>query len=114
MIDCTFCKIAAEEISVKKLYDNGEILAFRDINPKAPVHILIIPRKHIATLNDLVSEDTNLVGQIYLVGKQLASDLGVANSGYRTVINCNRDANQIIFHIHMHLLAGRKFSWPPG
>ncbi len=114
MNDCIFCKIAAGEIPADIVYDDGEVLAFRDINPEAPVHLLLIPRRHIATLNDLSEADAALVGRLYLAGKQIAAKLGVAESGYRTVINCNRDAGQLVFHIHMHLLAGRELGWPPG
>lgn len=114
MSDCIFCRIATGEIPATTLYDDGEVLAFRDINPEAPVHILLIPRRHIATLNDLAAADAELIGRLYLAGKQVAAELGVAESGYRTVINCNRDAGQIVFHIHMHLLAGRELGWPPG
>ncbi len=114
MNDCIFCKIAAGEIPADIVYDDGEVLAFRDINPEAPVHLLLIPRRHIATLNDLSEADAALVGRLYLAGKQIAVELGVAESGYRTVINCNRDAGQLVFHIHMHLLAGRELGWPPG
>lgn len=114
MTDCIFCKIAAGEIPATKVYDDGEVLAFRDINPEAPVHLLVIPRRHIATLNDLTEADAALIGQLYLAAKQVATELGVAESGYRTVINCNRDAGQIVFHVHMHLLAGRELGWPPG
>ena len=114
MNDCLFCKIAAGEIPADIVYDDGEVLAFRDINPEAPVHLLLIPRRHIATLNDLSEADAALVGRLYLAGQQIAMELGVAESGYRTVINCNRDAGQLVFHIHMHLLAGRELGWPPG
>lgn len=114
MTDCIFCKIAAGEISATKVYDDGEVLAFRDINPEAPVHLLVIPRRHIATLNDLTEADATLIGRLYLAAKQVAIELGVAENGYRTVINCNRDAGQIVFHVHMHLLAGRELGWPPG
>lgn len=114
MSDCILCRIATGEIPATKLYDDGEILAFNDINPEAPVHVLLIPRRHIATLNDLEAGDTDLIGRLYLAGKQVATELGVAESGYRTVINCNRDAGQIVFHIHMHLLARRELGWPPG
>jgi histidine triad (HIT) family protein len=114
MTDCIFCKIAAGEIPVASLYDDGEVLAFRDINPEAPVHLLIIPRRHIATLNDLTETDAALIGRLYLAGRQVAAELGVAESGYRTVINCNSDAGQLVFHVHMHLLAGRELGWPPG
>ncbi len=114
MTDCIFCKIAAGEIPATKVYDDGEVLAFRDINPEAPVHLLVIPRRHIATLNDLTAADVALIGRLYLAAKQVATELGVAENGYRTVINCNRDAGQIVFHVHMHLLAGRELGWPPG
>ena len=114
MNDCIFCKVAAGEIPADIVYDDGEVLAFRDINPEAPVHLLLIPRRHIATLNDLSEADAALVGRLYLAGQQIAVELGVAESGYRTVINCNRDAGQLVFHIHMHLLAGRELGWPPG
>ncbi|HRF63598.1 MAG TPA: histidine triad nucleotide-binding protein [Candidatus Competibacter sp.] len=114
MTDCIFCKIAAGEIPATKVYDDGEVLAFRDINPEAPVHLLVIPRRHIATLNDLTEADAALIGRLYLAAKQVATELGVAENGYRTVINCNRDAGQIVFHVHMHLLAGRELGWPPG
>jgi histidine triad (HIT) family protein len=114
MNDCIFCKIAAGEIPADIVYDDGEVLAFRDINPEAPVHLLLIPRRHIATLNDLSEADAALVGRLYLAGQQIAVKLGVAENGYRTVINCNRDAGQLVFHIHMHLLAGRELGWPPG
>ena len=114
MTDCIFCKIAAGEIPTAKLYDAGEVVVFRDINPEAPVHLLVIPRRHIPTLNDLTEADAALIGRLYLAGKQVAAELGVAERGYRTVINCNRDAGQIVFHVHMHLLAGRELGWPPG
>lgn len=114
MTDCLFCRIAADEIPAAKLYDDGEVLVFRDINPEAPVHLLLVPRRHIPTLNDLTEADATLIGRLYLAGQRVAAELGVAESGYRTVINCNRDAGQIVFHIHMHLLAGRELGWPPG
>lgn len=112
--DCIFCKIAAGEIPANQVYDDGEVLAFHDINPEAPVHLLIIPRRHIATLNDLKEADTAVIGRLYLAARRIATELGVADCGYRTVINCNRDAGQIVFHVHMHLLAGRELGWPPG
>lgn len=114
MTDCIFCKIAAGDIPATSLYDDGEVLAFRDIHPEAPIHLLIIPRRHIATLNDLTEADAVLVGRMHLAAKQLAAELGVAESGYRLVTNCNHDAGQLVFHIHMHLLAGRELGWPPG
>ena len=114
MTDCIFCKIAAGDIPATTVYDDGEVLAFRDINPEAPTHLLIIPRRHISTLNDLTDADAALIGRMHLAAKQLAAELGVADSGYRLITNCNRDAGQLVFHIHTHLLAGRELGWPPG
>jgi histidine triad (HIT) family protein len=114
MTDCIFCKIIARDISADIVYDDEQVLAFRDIQPQAPVHVVIIPKHHIATLNDLSSADAELVGRLYLAAKQVANELGVAQSGYRTLINCNRDAGQYVMHVHMHLLAGRPMGWPPG
>ena len=114
MTDCIFCKIIDGQIPAETLYRDEEVVAFNDINPQAPVHVLIIPQRHIATLNDLTEEDGNLVGKLYLVAKQVAKDLDVAERGYRTLINCNKDAGQDVFHIHLHLLAGRRMRWPPG
>lgn len=114
MTHCIFCKIAAGDSPATILYDDGRVLAFRDINPQAPVHVIVIPRRHIPTLNDLTPDDAELIGQLFLAASQVASDLGVAGSGYRTLINCNRDGGQDVFHVHMHLLAGRMMGWPPG
>ena len=114
MTDCIFCKIVAGEISAAVVYDDDQVLAFRDIQPEAPIHIIIIPKRHIATLNDLTPADAELIGRMHLAARQVALDLGVAESGYRTLINCNRDAGQYVFHVHMHLLAGRNLGWPPG
>ena len=114
MTDCIFCKIAAGEIPAGIVYDDEHVLAFRDINPQAPVHVIVIPKRHIPTLNDLSPEDAGLIGQMFLAARQVASDLGVADSGYRTLINCNREGGQDVFHVHMHLLAGRMMGWPPG
>jgi histidine triad (HIT) family protein len=114
MTDCIFCKIVAGEIPAAVVYDDDQVLAFRDIQPEAPVHIIIIPKRHIATLNDLTPADAELIGRMHLAARQVALDLGVADSGYRTLINCNRDAGQYVFHVHMHLLAGRNLGWPPG
>ncbi len=116
MQDCIFCKIARGEIPAKLLYQDDQTLAFPDINPKAPQHVLIIPRRHIATLNDLADneEDTLLSGHILQVAKHLAADLGIAESGYRVLMNCNEGGGQAVFHIHLHLLGGRTMHWPPG
>ncbi len=109
-----FLRIIRREIPAEIEYEDDEIIAIKDINPQAPVHILIIPKKHIRTLNDLSEEDIPLIGKMTLVAKQLAAQKGIADSGYRLVWNCNRDAGQTVFHIHLHLLGGRVFSWPPG
>jgi histidine triad (HIT) family protein len=113
-VDCLFCRIAAGQIPAKIAYQDPELVAFHDINPQAPVHLLVIPRKHVATLNDLRPDDDALVGQMHRLAAKLAAELGVAQEGYRTVLNCNRAAGQTVFHVHLHLLGGRKFVWPPG
>ena len=114
MSDCLFCKIVSGEIPGNIVFQDDDVLAFRDLNPQAPTHILVIPKKHIATTNDLQPEDGTLVGKMYLAAKQIASDEGIAEKGYRTVMNCNREAGQSVFHIHLHVLGGRPMSWPPG
>ena len=114
MADCLFCKIIDGEIPGDIVYENDSVLAFNDINPIAPVHILIIPKEHIATLNDLEEKHTQTMGELFLAAKQIASEKGISESGYRTVFNCNKDAQQTVFHIHLHLIAGRQMSWPPG
>ena len=113
-MDCLFCKITAGEIPADIVYQDEKVLAFRDIAPKAPTHILIIPKRHIATLNDATPEDTALLGHIMLTGARLAAEAGCDQQGYRVVMNCNADAGQTVFHIHLHLLCGRLMHWPPG
>ena len=114
MSQCLFCRIAAGEIPANILYSDEDVLAFRDINPQAPLHALVIPRKHIATINDLQADDAALVGKLFLAAKQVAKEAGYAEDGYRVVMNCGLDAGQSVFHIHLHILAGRALSWPPG
>ena len=114
MSDCLFCKIVNKEIPSDIVYENEHVLAFNDINPIAPVHILIIPKEHIPTLNDLEENHTQTMGELFLAAKALASKKGLSDSGYRTVFNCNKDAQQTVFHIHLHLIGGRKMTWPPG
>jgi histidine triad (HIT) family protein len=114
MADCLFCKIFKKEINSKIVYEDKEIMAFEDINPQAPVHILIIPRKHIESLNDIKEEDEILLGKMFTVAKKLAKEKGISEDGYRTVFNTNKNAGQAVFHLHLHLLGGRKFGWPPG
>lgn len=112
--NCLFCGIAAGEIPATIVYQDDRVLAFEDVNPQAPFHVLIIPRRHIATLNDLEHDDETLVGEIVKHAARLAKEYGHDQDGYRTVFNCNRGAGQSVFHIHLHLLAGRNMTWPPG
>ena len=111
---CIFCRIAAGEIPAKIVKDGGEVLAFRDIDPKAPSHILIIPRRHIASANEFADDDGNLIGAMVLLAKQVAAEEGIAASGYRMVMNTGRNGGQSVDHVHMHLLGGRSLGWPPG
>lgn len=113
-MDCLFCKLARGELPAKIIYEDEHAIAFDDINPQAPVHKLIIPREHIATLNDLQPEHNALLGHMVLVAKHLAHQLNIAHDGYRLVINCNAQAGQTVYHIHWHLIGGRRLSWPPG
>jgi len=113
-MSCLFCDIAAGKRPAKLVWENASLVAFRDVNPQAPVHILIIPRKHIDNLNDLTGDDSELMGQMILAAKEMAGKEGVAGDGYRLVLNCNRQAGQSVFHIHLHLLGGRWMRWPPG
>lgn len=112
MSDCLFCKIVAGDIHADVVFENQHILAFRDINPQAPVHILLIPKAHIATLNDL--DNPNLAGKLLTTATKLAEQEGLSKPGYRTVINCNDQGGQEVYHLHLHLLGGRQMVWPPG
>lgn len=114
MSDCLFCKMVSGDIQPDLLYSDEHVLAIRDINPQAPFHALVIPREHIATLNDLTPPHAAVVGHMYLAARQLAQEHGFAADGYRTVINCNRLAGQTVYHLHLHVLAGRAMHWPPG
>ncbi len=113
MDDCLFCKIARKEIPAKFIYEDDAVFAFEDIQPQAPIHILICPKKHLASLVDATAEDTALLGQLQLVAAGLAADKKLTD-GYRTVVNSGRGAGQSVFHLHLHLLGGRGFRWPPG
>lgn len=113
-MDCLFCKIIAGQIPGTFVHQDDTMVAFRDINPQAPLHVLIVPRQHIATLNDLAAEDDGLVGSMLRRAAALAMEHGYGERGYRTVFNTNREAGQTVFHIHLHLLAGRGLGWPPG
>ena len=112
--DCLFCKILGGDIPADIIHESDTTIAFRDINPKAPTHVLIIPRKHIATINDIEPADQSIVGNLFGVARHIAAQEGFHDQGYRVVMNCNEAAGQTVFHIHLHLLAGRDFSWPPG
>ena len=114
MENCLFCRIIAGEVNASIVHDGEHIVAFRDINAQAPLHVLIVPRRHIPTLNDLQPNDDQLVGSMFRTAAELATKHGYAERGYRTVFNTNADAGQTVFHIHLHLLAGRTLHWPPG
>jgi histidine triad (HIT) family protein len=114
MTDCLFCRIARREIPATLVYEDERVAAFQDLNPQAPTHILVIPKRHIATLNDLSTEDDQLVGELVRRAGAIAAERGLSAGGYRTVFNTNRDAGQTVFHIHLHLLGGRAMTWPPG
>ena len=114
MSTCLFCRIIAGEIPSTKIYEDDQLIAFNDINPQAPMHVLVVPRAHVATLNDLESGHDGLVGAMVRRGAAIAAERGYDASGFRTVFNCNADAGQAVFHIHLHVLGGRKMSWPPG
>jgi histidine triad (HIT) family protein len=114
MSDCLFCRIIAGEIPGAFVHQDERLVAFKDINPQAPMHLLIVPRRHIPTLNDLGPEDDALVGEMTRLAATLAREHGHDERGYRTVFNCNAGAGQTVFHIHMHVLGGRSFGWPPG
>jgi histidine triad (HIT) family protein len=114
MSDCLFCKIVAKEIPAKVVHEDADVLAFEDIQPQAPVHVLVIPKKHIATLNDLAPADEPVAGKLFTAAAKIARERGLADRGWRAVVNVNKDAHQLVFHIHLHLLAGRAFHWPPG
>ncbi len=114
MKDCLFCKISAGEMDTDFVYQDDQVVVFEDINPQAPVHLLIVPKKHIADLNNLQPADNELIGHIYQAAKKMAAEHDIAESGYRLVSNCGDDGCQSVYHIHFHLLGGRKLQWPPG
>jgi len=114
MKDCLFCKIVNKEIPAELIFEDDRIVAFNDINPQAPVHILIIPKDHFASLNDIPEEKKDLLGHILLRARQIAQNLGIQEKGYRVVLNTGKESGQEVFHIHFHLLGGRRMTWPPG
>ncbi len=113
-MDCIFCKIINKTIPAKIAYEDEEVLAFHDLHPQAPVHMLVIPKKHISTINQIESQDQMLAGKLLLTAQKLAKDQGFADAGFRVVMNCNEQGGQTVYHIHMHVLAGRHMTWPPG
>ncbi len=113
-MSCLFCKIAGGEIPSKTVYQDEYVYAFEDVNPQAPVHILVIPRKHIATSLEIGDDDNELIGKLYQAANNIAKERGIADRGFRLVMNCNAEAGQTVFHIHLHLLGGRPMQWPPG
>lgn len=113
-MDCLFCKIAAKEIPATILFEDPEVIAFRDINPQAPSHLLVVPKQHIATIDDADTKDEQLLGHMVLVGKKLAAEEGISQNGYRLVFNVNSGGGQMVYHIHLHVLGGRQMVWPPG
>lgn len=113
-MSCLFCKILNKEIPAKIVYEDDIAIAFDDINPQAPFHKIIIPKTHIATINDIGENQAHIAGHLFIVAKKLAKELNISEAGFRTVMNCNEQAGQTVFHIHMHLLGGRQMTWPPG
>jgi histidine triad (HIT) family protein len=114
MPQCLFCQIINGELNASIVYQDDHIVAFNDINPQAPTHVLVVPRRHVATLNDLIEEDDQLVGELIRRAAAIAKSRGIASAGFRTVFNTNREAGQTVFHIHLHLIGGRPMHWPPG
>jgi len=112
--DCLFCKIIAREIPATIVYEDDRVLAFNDINPQAPTHVLVVPKRHIESLNELVAGDDAIVGEVVRRGAAIAKERGISAAGFRVVFNTNRDAGQTVFHIHLHLVGGRTMHWPPG
>ena len=112
--DCVFCKIADKQISADIVYENADVVAFRDLNPQAPVHILVIPKKHIMSIDGAGVEDSSVLGKMLLSIRDIAREENISEKGYRVVFNTNSNAGQEVFHVHAHILGGRKFTWPPG
>lgn len=114
MTDCIFCKIARHEVNSRIVFENERVVAFHDLFPAAPTHLLIIPKQHFTTLNDVPASEAALLGELITTSTALAKEHNLADDGYRVVMNCNQDGGQSVYHIHLHLLAGRRLSWPPG
>ncbi len=114
MSDCLFCRIIAKKVPAKILYDDEDVTAFEDVNPQAPVHALVVPKKHISTALDITEEDGELIGRLFRVANRIATEKGIGERGFRLVMNTNPEAGQSVYHIHLHLLGGRRMHWPPG
>lgn len=114
MDDCLFCKIIKGDIPCTKVYEDDKVFCFKDIDPKAPVHVLVLPKKHISSLNEVTKEDSEIIAHIFMVIEKLVKELGISEAGYRVVSNCGEDGGQSVSHIHFHLLGGRSLEWPPG
>ena len=112
--ECLFCKIVSGDIPADVIYEDAQVVAFRDINPQAPTHALIVPRRHVATINDIQAENKDDIGALFIAARKIAASEGFAEDGYRVVMNCNDAAGQTVFHLHLHILGGRRLSWPPG
>jgi len=114
MAECIFCQIVGRAIPAKKLYEDDQVISFDDLNPQAPVHVLVIPKRHLVSLDDTQDSDSALLGQLLIVCAKMARERGIVDGGYRVVANTGREAGQSVFHLHLHVLGGRPFTWPPG
>ncbi len=114
MAECLFCKIVEKKIPARIVHEDEDVVAFEDIDPQAPVHLLVVPRKHVPTLDDLAPEDDALAGKLFRVGARLARERGLGDRGWRATVNVGKDAHQLVFHVHLHVMGGRPFGWPPG
>lgn len=113
-MDCLFCAIVDQTIPADIVYQDDKVVAFRDVNPQAPTHILVIPKQHIPTINDMTEDQSSLLGHMIFIAKSIAAEQGFAEDGFRLAMNCNNDGGQTVYHIHLHLLGGRSLGWPPG
>jgi len=113
-MDCLFCKIVNKELNTNIIYEDQDVLGFNDINPQAPIHTLFIPKKHISTINDITETENQIAGKLVIAAQKYATEISVADNGFRLVMNCNSDGGQTVYHIHLHFLAGRQLHWPPG
>ena len=114
MKECLFCKIINRELKAEIIFENSKVIAFKDVNPQAPFHALVVPKKHFQTLNHITEDYVNLLGELIFIASKIATSEGYSDEGYRTVFNCNEMGGQTVYHIHLHILAGRKLVWPPG